>query len=335
MIDTIRSDVLRNPTSPKIEEMKDRLLHLEEMFDSLPRGSKLYLKALSRRFGWKLPKFGDGGTVLHGPSLVHVGERKPGDKKYATDEYLLAMPGTIVAPRKLGEKPTAANAAKALLKQGQKLGMLEPGSTPADLMGGTHMTGPSAYQTFTRASGSPSAVSKAKSGTGVQYARKRRPRAVSGPRILNRLATAQEGMAVNPFAEALRAIQAVASGSNIDVNSAASILNNPTAPANQGVQSEIPYAEGGASMNDYIKSILGAAGLTGPDLTLAQLGVFDRLGRLDPRALGITDPAEFRRLVGEGQGVPTLEGRKQLFNESLYGFSRSSPQRGNVPNVAG
>lgn len=275
---------------------------------------------------------------LQGPQLIRVGERAHGDKgKYATDEYLLAPPGTIVAPRPRDEEPTPENAARAIIKQGQKLGML-PKEEPT-------MAGMPAFNAFQAllALGAAAQPSGASPGIKSQSASSRRStssqRPSGGPPAFRRMRGAQEGAgatpgaAVNPIEEALRAIQQVATAHGTDVGTAASMLLGNV--SSQPPQDTIDYAEGGASMNALLTQLLGAAGLTGPDLTLAQLAVMEQLGRIDPRALGVTDPTKFRSLIGEGMGFPTLEREKQQFNQSLYGFSQSAPQRGNVPTAAG
>lgn len=282
------------------------------------------------------------GKLLHGTSLIRVGERKAGDKKYAVDEYLLAPPGTIVAPRLRNEEPTPENAARAIIAQGKKLGMLPEGAAPEDILGGSDMNMP-AYTAYRAAQGTANASAPARlSRSARDRSEPQRQSVVSrasrnGPPMYHMLQGAEEGMAaapgmaVNPFEEALRAISQVATQRGIDPTAAAGMLNTP---ASQGPQPTIPMAEGTTAFQGLLEQLLSAAGLTGPDLMLAQLGIMNSIGSIDPRALGITDPAKFRSLLGENMGMPTLDARKQTFNESLFGFSQSAPMRGNVPTVA-
>lgn len=278
--------------------------------------------------------------LIAGPSLVHVGERKPGDPKWATDEYIFAPPGTIVAPRKLLEKPTAQNAEKAILAKGRELGMFGKETTIADLMGEGTMKTPPAYAAYKKATGSPSRPVPMKTGGGIRALRSRgtgKPQ--RGPRYLPK---AEDGIATggDPLSEALLAIQAAASANGVDVNTAANMLNNPAgigaAPpsAPTAAPGTMDVGVGGGYMNDYLTQILAAAGLTGPQLMNAQLGIMQALGMVDPNAIGITDPAQFRSILAKGEGMPTLAKQQQQFNQTLYGFSQSSPNRGNVPQTS-
>lgn len=268
--------------------------------------------------------------LLEGPQLIHVGERKPGDKKFATDEYLFAPPGTIVAPRRRDEKPTLENAARAIVAQGQKLGMLPKGHPdgllglmPEGAEGQGVSAGPAAYKSFMK-SASPKATSAKKGVTG-------RPAAKTSPPAFHALQTAEDGAGASPdpLGDALRAILATSQAQGIDVNSAANVLHGGV-PATAPAGGTIGQAEGTGAFAGLLQSLLAAAGLTGPDLLTAQLGIMQAMGRIDPRALGITDPSQFRTLLGEGKGMPTVQGRQQDFNESLYGFQRSSPRNGTV-----
>ena len=82
------------------------------------------------------------GTAM-GPTMLRVGERQQGDPEFESDEYLLAPPGTVVAPRTKGEEPTPENAAAAIMRQmmksrkrkGSKRGM--PHAEAGFLVGGT------------------------------------------------------------------------------------------------------------------------------------------------------------------------------------------------------
>jgi hypothetical protein len=241
--------------------------------------------------------------VYAGTQLILVGERGHKDKRFESSEYLLAPPGTIVAPRPKGEPATEENAMKAVKKM-------------AKTLGGHMGKGPAGYAAF--------------------RSKRRAPR---GPR---RLRAAAEGAATNPWgepgvAEALQAIarvqQANAAGAtqqgwqnfaNLDIPASAPVTGG-VAPAG----SDIQYAEGSGQFNNLLATLLSAAGITG-DTNALNLGVMEALGRIDPRALGITDPAKFRELIAQGKGMPTLQGRQQAFNESLYGFQRAAPSRGNV-----
>ena len=244
--------------------------------------------------------------VVPGPALIQVGERSANDKKFATDEYIYAMPGTIVAPRPHGEEPTPQNAAKAILKKGRELGIFGSETKPEHLMGGNMPPAYTAYKNMA---------------------------AAVGPKNFNRVPRAQTGAAVNPTGDALTAIQSVADMLGVDIPTAVGMLSGVPQPT-QDLGATYPYAEGGDAMSQFMQLLLGAAGITGPDLTLAQLAVMNSLGTVNPMAIGVTDPVEFRNLLMSGQGMPTLDARKQKFNESLFGFSQSSPNRGNVPQIA-
>lgn len=58
-----------------------------------------------------------GGSV-EGPTILRVGERPAGDKKYATEEVVLAGPGTVVAPVPKGmENPSEEDALGLIIAQ--------------------------------------------------------------------------------------------------------------------------------------------------------------------------------------------------------------------------
>ncbi len=67
-------------------------------------------------------------ALLKGFQILRIGERSTKDKKFATDEYLAAPPGTIVAPRPKGQAPTMQNAIKALQQVASKA-LPQPKST--------------------------------------------------------------------------------------------------------------------------------------------------------------------------------------------------------------
>lgn len=75
------------------------------------------------------------GISVQGPTLLHVGERSSNDKKFATDEFVLAPPGTVVAPRPQGMKATPENAARAIMAQlsGLDLSKAEHGAEVATI----------------------------------------------------------------------------------------------------------------------------------------------------------------------------------------------------------
>jgi hypothetical protein len=60
------------------------------------------------------------GKAYGGPIIMRVGERTGKSPRYAKDEFILAAPGTVIAPRPKGVKPTLENAARAILKQALK-----------------------------------------------------------------------------------------------------------------------------------------------------------------------------------------------------------------------
>lgn len=273
--------------------------------------------------------------MVAGPTLIHVGERPRGQKKYASDEYVLAPPGTIVAPRKRGEKPTPENAARAIIGQAEKMGLL----------GGEPMSkGPAAYDAYTKAKGMaqtparrmPLAAGGASVGPPVY--RRLTPAAVGAGVTSTAAPTAaasvgQPTAAANPFKDALDAIFQVGQAQGVDPTAAAGMLLNQPTPASPA-PSTIPFASGAGSMSNYLGQLIQGGQLTGPDLMLAQLAIMLGMGQINPAALGITDPAQFREILAGGGGVPTLDAQKQRFNESLFGFSQSAPSRGNVPAVA-
>lgn len=257
--------------------------------------------------------------LLAGPQLIRVGERKPGDKTYAVDEYILAPPGTIVAPRRKGEPPTPENAARAIIKKAKELGMLDANTDAGRLMGlqtggavrrgrtaGGTMAGTlphfTAFRNRFRESGMvgnmpvvPPTRHKTAAPATLEEGFARMRRRAGGPRMFSRLVGAQTGVG------------------------------------------SIPYAVGGDPFLTYLQLLLGAGQLLGPDLMSSQLNVMNALGFVNPAAIGVTDPTQFRELVAQG-GMPTLAAelgrRKQSFDESLYGFSEAAPSRGNVPTVA-
>jgi len=68
----------------------------------------------------KIGGYEDGGAVSApvSGSLIRVGERSPNDKKYATEEVILAPPGTIIAPVPKGmENPSHEDAMGLIMSQ--------------------------------------------------------------------------------------------------------------------------------------------------------------------------------------------------------------------------
>lgn len=255
--------------------------------------------------------------VLEGSQFIRVGERSKSDKHYATDEYLFAPPGTIVAPRPKNEEPTPENAARAIIRQGLKLGMFSEG--------GAVLPAFNAYRSA-KALAAPRLSTSARDRSGSNRATTAR----TGPPRYRSLMGAEDGAGVGP---ALQAIQSVANMYGVDPQTAANMLLG-SGGGTIGLQENVDFAEGSSSMSSALEQLLGAANLTGPDLQLAQLAIMQAIGTVDPRAIGVTDPSKFRSLIGEGMGIPTLAKRKMNFDESLYGFSQSAPQRGNVPVTA-
>lgn len=65
-------------------------------------------------------------ALLKGFQILRVGERSKKDKKFATDEFVAAPPGTIVAPRPKGMAPTMQNAIKALAETASQATLPQP-----------------------------------------------------------------------------------------------------------------------------------------------------------------------------------------------------------------
>ena len=98
------------------------------------------------------------GKAYGGPIIMRVGERTGKSPRYAKDEFILAAPGTIIAPRPKGVKPTLENAARAILKQALKTKV--PGAQLGGLVkrpaggggwggpGGTNPTAPGGGQPY-------------------------------------------------------------------------------------------------------------------------------------------------------------------------------------------
>ena len=71
--------------------------------------------------GRPTPRAKEGAKVVEGPSVVLVGDRKDGDKDWDTSEYALLQPGSVVAKKRRGEKPTVRNAVRALMGQVEEM----------------------------------------------------------------------------------------------------------------------------------------------------------------------------------------------------------------------
>lgn len=75
------------------------------------------------------------GSVVPGPAIVLAGEGKHGEGiKMGTHEYMLAAPGSVIAPGKKGETPTMATAIAAIMRQLRKSGAR--GRMSMDMMNG-------------------------------------------------------------------------------------------------------------------------------------------------------------------------------------------------------
>lgn len=90
---------------------------LQRAGDQAPVAGKDRKKWGANTPGSKHPSgYADGGTP--GGTLIRVGERKPGDKKYATEEVVYAAPGTVVAPVPKGmENPSHEDALGLIIAQ--------------------------------------------------------------------------------------------------------------------------------------------------------------------------------------------------------------------------
>ena len=77
---------------------------------------------------------GGGGKVYEGPIIARVGERSKKSKTKETDEYALLAPGSVIAPRNKGEKPTMRNAVASLFQQITKSKPSQPAAGQAGLV---------------------------------------------------------------------------------------------------------------------------------------------------------------------------------------------------------
>lgn len=243
------------------------------------------------------------------PAILRVGERKPrrGDR-YAVDEYVFVPPGSmaVVAPRPKDEKPSLRNAVKALRNQldntpgGQYLAplleavqrQLKPKKAQA---GYVVQPGDTLWTIIQRLGGDPTQWGRVASAIGL-----------SDPRTL------QIGTVI-PW-DVLRAV-----GANVPAPPPPPPPPAPPPPApspapppapSPPAQGTVPV--GGETMERYLQALTGPVTIAAmTDLPQVQLNIMRAAGLIVPEAIGVTDPARFRELIGNafntGQGIPTLE----------------------------
>jgi hypothetical protein len=189
------------------------------------------------------------GTVVKGPTLLHVGERSPDDKEFAQDEFVLAPPGTVVAPRPHDMEPTPENAARAIMAQLSEASLVE------------------AQEGATVSKGKACKILE----DGMVNGKK-----LTGPqkRLFGMACSGKE-------------------------------------PELAGAQEGATVAPGAQSMADFLQQLLGQGGVS-IDMLLGIIGLMQSLGTIIPGAIGITDPADLRDIIGGATGgnVPTLDARQ-------------------------
>lgn len=205
------------------------------------------------------------GRVVVGPAILHVGERPAGDKKYATDEFVLAPPGTIVAPRPKNVKPTFRNAVRLLKQQAMKSGYKAPDIVKA--AGGTYVVQPG--DTLW-------SIAARMLGSGARW-----------PEILR-----ASGLPANFDPRSLRVGQTLTMPGQPQPGRPPRTRSSGSAPPSQPMQ----VAVGADLLRQYLEMLTGQfSQQMATELPLAQLAMMSAVGALVPGLLGVTDPRLFRQ----------------------------------------
>lgn len=263
--------------------------------------------------------------IVEGPAILRVGERSPKDKKFATDEFVYAAPGSIVAPRPHDMEPTMENAIAALLTTAVKAFGASRGKSaatkPAGAQGGyVVQQGDTLWSIAQRLLGSGARWRELLGPSGLPE--NFNPGGLSPGTVIN-LPGGAPGAAAPPVA------------------TEAPIAAATPAPATAGSPGEV-FA-GSQFLQDLLGKLLtddvGRLGI--PQL---QQNIFESLGFVAPSLYGMTDPAEFRKgLEGVLQGsvgyVPT-EAAKSAFRGVLSPLEQAGATitrgstAGTVPSAA-
>ncbi len=205
------------------------------------------------------------GVKVEGPVLLHVGERTKDDPRFASDEFVLAPPGTVVAPRPHNMKPTVANARKAIAGQLAGLSLDEAAE-------GATVGKAKACKMLEDGSANGKALSKGqKKFFGFVCSGGEPTKAADG---------------------------AIVSGEVLDMLAGAGGMYEMHAGGEVTGGGQV--TEGTDIMSQLLASLLGGAG-TGIDSMGLIIGLMQALGQFNPAALGVTDPQELRDVFA-GQG---------------------------------
>ncbi len=247
------------------------------------------------------------GTTVEGPTLLHVGERSVDDKKFATDEFVLAPPGTVVAPRPHGMEATPQNAALALIDQADGTDIID-GKTMRLLQNTIDMHG--AHDGAAVAEVAPGAQSMAELLSQLVQ-----DGGMSIDMLLGIFSLFESMGLIIPEAVGVTDVADLR-----DIIGGATGGNTPTLGARQfGETQRINNANIMAQLGVIIPGLLGKTG-TSFDAGLAQAldpGLRNATGNFQGGTGNIT---EIGKAVRDVQPLETLAKQQQTFNQALSGF---------------
>ena len=236
-------------------------------------------------------------SLLKGFQILRVGERNPKDKRYAADEFVAAPPGTIVAPRPRGMKPTLENAISALADTAVQAASAAPAKQRslkskvlARAQGGTYVVAPgdNLWSIWSR------------SNTGLSWAAFKTLNSHLGPNY----ALIHPGDTVYLSAQA--PAPAAPTPAPIAPTSAPTApMGTPPLAASSG-----EVFAGSDIIQQFLAALGGESQVSSVGIPSMQQQWFETMGYIIPALYGITDPAEFRAaLAAAMSGAPGAAAR--------------------------
>lgn len=290
-------------------------------------------------------------ALLKGFQLLRVGERSRKDKKYETDEFVAAPPGTIVAPRPKGMAPTVENAIQQLT------------NTAVEAMGSGQGSGRALYA---KAYGPAGFIRPRRSERRLAGAQAGVYTVVSGDNLWSIWSRSNTGMSwsdflalnshlgpnydlIHPGDTVYLSSQAAGGGAPAPSPPAAQPAP-PSAPAATPPMGTPPLTEspgemfaGQALIEEWLRGLSGEAEVLGIGIPQLQAGIMESLGFYAPSLYGLTDPAEFRTGLagvlggapGAAQTYPTLAAKQAFAGTILRALGEPLPglRRSGVPAI--
>ena len=223
-------------------------------------------------------------ALLKGYQILRVGERSKTDKKFASDEFLAAPPGTIVAPRRKGTAPTMQNAIKALAETATKASLPNPKFDSVRALKGAQA---GAYTVVSGDTLSAIALQMAPGQPIYGPGGSLEQLVAANPQITDPGSIFPGQVINNPFA----------GGATTTTPPAATTAPKAAAPASQAqpIQPSIGDVAGGSSFQIELLRQLLADEVGRLGIPTLNASIMQSLGFIAPSLTGVTDPAVFRQ----------------------------------------